>query len=249
MAIVSGFKHDLFVSYFDNEADAQGVHWVSRFQVDLKNALRQRIGNDPEIFLDTRNFEAGDHVDFLVDNVRQSAIFLALLSPSYVAREFTIRELQAYCDRAGEVRAVVTVELLPVDDESNHPLLRGRKRTPFWWKDQMAQDISLRLTSKFNAELYNERLQVLAHQIKKLLVDQRDHDGQRNGVEAPRSKPAATTAPVASSAPVPENKAALLAQTTDDLYDERERVRACLDQYGIKVLVPPVPGTLASAPG
>ena len=238
MAIVSGFKHDLFVSYahFDNEADAQGVHWVSQFQVDLKNALRQRVGNDPEIFVDTRNFEAGDHVDFLVDNVRQSAIFLALLSPSYVAREFTIRELQAYCDRAAEVRAVVTVELLPVDDESNHPLLRGRKRTPFWWKDQMAQDIPLRLTSKFNAELYNERLQVLAHQIKKLLVDQRDHDGQRNGVEAPRSKLAATTAPVASSAPVPGNKAVLLAQTTDDLYDERERVRACLDQYGIKVL-------------
>ena len=42
--------------------------------------------------------------------------------------------------------------------------------------------------------------------------------------------------PAASSVPVPDNKAVLLAQTTDDLYDERERVRACLDQYGIKVL-------------
>ena len=71
MGIVSGFKHDLFISYahFDNEADAQGVHWVSRFQIDLQNALRQRIGSDPEIFFDARNFEAGDHVDYLVDNV------------------------------------------------------------------------------------------------------------------------------------------------------------------------------------
>ena len=104
MAIVSGFKHDLFVSYahFDNEDDAQGVRWVSQFQVDLKNALRQRMGERPEIFFDTRNFEAGDHVDFSVDNARHSAIFLAMLSPSYVAREFTIRELQAFCDRAAE---------------------------------------------------------------------------------------------------------------------------------------------------
>ena len=235
MGIVSGFKHDLFVSYahFDNEADAQGVHWVSQFQVDLKNALRQRVGSDPEIFFDTRNFEAGDHVDFLVDNVHQSAIFLAMLSPSYVAREFTIRELQAYCDRAAEVRAVVTVELLPVDDESNHALLRGRKRTPFWWKDQMAQDIPLRLTPKFNAELYNERLQVLAHQLKKLLLDQRGHGAHRAAAEAPRLQPQQAAATVA---PAPESKTVLLAQTTDDLYDERERVRGYLDQYGIKVL-------------
>jgi len=238
MGIVSGFKHDLFVSYahFDNEADAQGVRWVSQFQVDLKNALRQRIGNDPEIFFDTRNFEAGDHVDFLIDNVRHSAIFLAMLSPSYVAREFTIRELQAYCDRAAEARAVVTVELLPVEDESNHELLRGRKRTPFWWKDQMAQDIPLRLTPKFNAELYNERLQVLAHQLKKLLLDQRDPGAHRAAVEAPRPQPKPAATPALAVAAAPEGKAVLLAQTTDDLYDERERVRACLDQYGIKVL-------------
>jgi TIR domain-containing protein len=239
MGIVSGFRHDLFVSYahFDNEADAQGVRWVSQFQVDLKNALRQRVGNDPEIFFDTRNFEAGDHVDFLIDNVRHSAIFLAMLSPSYVAREFTIRELQAYCDRAADVRALVTVELLPVDDESNHALLRGRKRTPFWWKDQMAQDIPLRLTPKFNAELYNERLQVLAHQIKKLLLDQRDHGAHRATSEVPSAQLRPTAiASAAASAAAAESKAVLLAQTTDDLFDERERVRACLDQYSIKVL-------------
>lgn len=238
MGIVSGFKHDLFVSYahFDNEADAQGVHWVSQFQLDLKNALRQRVGSDPEIFFDTRNFEAGDHVDFLIENVRHSAIFLAMLSPSYVAREFTIRELQAHCDRAAESRALVTVELLPVEDESNHELLRGRKRTPFWWRDQMAQDIPLRLTPKFNAELYNERLQVLAHQLRKLLLDHRDGGAQRTDTSPPlpQPRPAAPAAP-SHTAPT-ESKAVLLAQTTDDLYDERERVRGCLDQYGIKVL-------------
>src|SRR5262249_23212395 len=104
-------------------------------------------------------------------------------------------------------------------------------------KDQMAQDIPLRLTSKFNAELYNERLQVLAHQLKKLLLDQRDHGAHRTVAEPPRPQPqqaVATAAP--APAPTSESKAVLLAQTTDDLYDERERVRGYLDQYGIKVL-------------
>ena len=48
----------------------------------------------------------------------------------------------------------------------------------------------------------------------------------------PKQSATSTVAVAAAS----ERKAVLLAQTTDDLYDERERVRACLDQYGMKVL-------------
>lgn len=231
MSIVPGFAHDLFVSYahFDNDEDAQGVRWVSRFQLDLKHTLRQRLGEDPDIFFDTRSFEVGDHVDFLIENARNSAVFVALLSPSYVAREFTIRELQAFCAHGGDAAAVVTVELLPVEDDRIHPLLQGRKRTPFWWKDVAEQDIPLRLTAKFNPEVYNERLQILTHQIKKLLAERRQN---------PAASPVANTTP--STAPsggiAPARSAVLLAQTTDDLYDERERVRACLEQFGVRVL-------------
>ena len=98
MTYVPGYAHDVFVSYahFDNEADSQEIRWVSRFQADLKNALRQRLGEDPEIFYDTRNFAAHEHVDALLESARRSAIFLAVFSPSYVAREFTIGELKAF---------------------------------------------------------------------------------------------------------------------------------------------------------
>jgi hypothetical protein len=235
MSFVSDFKHDLFLSYahFDNEEDAQGVRWVSRFQLDLKNALRQRLGQDPEVFFDTRSFEASDHVDFLLENARQSAIFVALLSPSYVARDFTIRELEAFCTRASGVSPVVVVELLPAEESEHHPLLEGRKRTPFWRKDPAEQDIPLRVTPRFNPETYNERLQVLAHQVKKLLVDQRQGATPRASVdEAPRARPQAQTTVTAEPAP----RTVLLAQTTDDLYDECERIRACLEQFGTKVL-------------
>jgi hypothetical protein len=231
MTYVPGYDHDVFVSYahFDNEADSQDVRWVSRFQADLKNALRQRLGEDPEIFYDTRNFEAHDHVDGLLASARRSAIFLAVFSPSYVSRDFTIGELKAFCEGAPDANRVVMVELLPVDEDRNHPLLRGRKRTPFWWKDRAEQDIPLRLTPRFNPEMYNERLQILAHQLKKLMAEMRD-----GGPRATATALAAKSPP--SSLTRPNDKTVLLAQTTDDLYDECERVRAHLEQFGVKVL-------------
>jgi hypothetical protein len=231
MGLVSGFKHDLFISYahFDNEEDSQRLRWVSRFQLDLKNALRQRLGEDPDIFFDSRSFEASDHVDFLIENAQHSAVFIALFSPSYVARDFTIRELEAFCTPGPADRPVVVVELLPVDERRHPSLLHGRKRTPFWWRDRSEQDIPLRLTPQFNPELYNERLQVLAHQIKKLLLDERGQaDSAPSEVAAARPR-AAVAAP-------PQARTVLLAQTTDELFDECERVRACLEQFDITVL-------------
>src|SRR6266481_5140349 len=60
MAYIPGYKYDVFISYahFDNEADTQDICWVSRFQTDLKKALRQRLGAEPEIFFDSRNLHA-----------------------------------------------------------------------------------------------------------------------------------------------------------------------------------------------
>ena len=73
-------------------------------------------------------------------------MFVALFSPSYIAREFTIRELQAFCTRGSVASPVVVVELLPVEENKHPSLLQGRKRTPFWWRDRTEHDIPLRLT-------------------------------------------------------------------------------------------------------
>jgi hypothetical protein len=233
MAYVPGYKHDVFVSYahFDNEEDAQGVRWVSRFQADLRSALRQRLGEDTEIFYDTRSFEARDHVNSLFESARNSAVFLAVFSPSYVSRDFTIGELKAFCEDAPGGDRLVTVELLPVEEEACHPLLRGRKRTPFWWKDRSEQDIALRLTQKFNPELYNERVQILAHQVKKLLADLR-----AGGVRSKAGAQTPQTLPLRAEQTPSASRTVLLAQTTDDLYDECERVRAYLERFDVKVL-------------
>src|SRR5690242_14138767 len=122
MTYVPGFKHDIFVSYasVDNEADAQKVRWVSHFRDDLEIALRQRLGQDIKIFFDAADLHAYHQLEQLIDDAGNSAIFLALLSPSYVERKWPLAELKAFAAAgartAGEANRIVTVEIFPVEE-------------------------------------------------------------------------------------------------------------------------------------
>src|SRR5438093_12593946 len=123
MVYIPGCLHDVFISYahFDNEADTQDIRWVSRFQTDLKKALRQRLGMDPDIFFDTRDLQAHHQIDGLVAEVAGSAVFVPILSPSYIKREWTIREIEVFEKLQFDRNRIVTVELLPVKDCENPP--------------------------------------------------------------------------------------------------------------------------------
>ena len=147
MAFVPGFEHDVFVSYahFDNEPDSQEIRWVSRFQADLKTALRQRLGTDPDIFFDNRSL-TNQYLDELLNNARKSAAFLAIMSPSYMKREWTIKELEAFDAASSDQNRLVPVELLPVPEDECHPRFREVKCAPFYWKDELEEDIALKLT-------------------------------------------------------------------------------------------------------
>jgi hypothetical protein len=231
MAFVPGVDHDVFISYahFDNEPDSQEVRWVSRFQADLKTALRQRLGTEPSIFFDTRNLQAHHDLQMLTENVCKSAAFLAILSPSYVNREWTIKELEAFDQIATDKNRIVTVELLPVKDKELHPRFLRLKRSQFWWKDEREEDIPFKLTVKSNPEKYDRRLQTLAHQMEELLRDLHDVQGKRQPTPGKSQASAETKGPLSGTT-------VLLAQVTNDLYDERDQVHAYLTQFGAKVL-------------
>ena len=249
MVYIPGCKHDVFISYahFDNEADTQEIRWVSRFQTDLKKALRQRLGVDPEIFFDSRSLQAHHELDELLTDVRASAVFLPILSPSYVKRDWTIKELEAFDGTPINRNRSVTVELLPVKENDIPPRFLRLKRTLFWWSDENEEDVPLKLTPKSNPDKYDRRLQTLAHQMEELLRELYDErtgkpkattpagwSSESKPAEAPRTeaKPQATPADLSPLA----GKVVLLAQVTNDLYDERDQVLAYLKQYGVKVL-------------
>lgn len=238
MAVVPGFKHDVFVSYahFDNEPDTQDIRWVSRFQADLKTALRQRLGVEPLIFFDSRNLQAHDELTILTENAQKSAIFLAIFSPSYVKRQWTIKELEAFDQVASDRNRIITVELLPIKEADYPPRFRQLKHAPFWWKDEREEDIAFKVTPKSNGDKYDRRLQTLAHQMEELMGElQAGTTRNQSSPQGADPGPAPTPQPP-DALPGLSGKTVLLAQVTNDLYDERDQILAYLKQYGVKVL-------------
>jgi hypothetical protein len=190
------------------------IRWVSRFQADLKAPAPGRHLN----VFDNRSLQ-NQFLQELADNARGSAAFVAIMSPSYMKREWTIKELEAFDASSSDQNRLVPVELLPVLETECHPRLLQVKRAPFYWKDPLEEDIALKLTPKFNPDKYEQRLQGLAHRIEALLRSIRDRS----------PKPAEAKGPLTG-------ETILLAQVTNDLYDERDQIVAYLNQFGARIL-------------
>ena len=174
MAFVPGFANDVFISYAhaDNEVDMFGDAWVDILAKYLGLALKQRLGRADEIriFFDSSRLRANHHLDEILDNVRQSAVFLAIGSPSYINREWTRAELKTFIETSQEQRRLFAVERLPLDPGERYPdPLNDYYRINFWQRDP-ADDIPLTLTQRMNSDLYYVLLQKLAEQIRSQLV-------------------------------------------------------------------------------
>jgi TIR domain len=249
----------------DNEPDAQSVRWVSRFRNDLETALRRRLGKDVSIYFDQADLHAYDEVATCVESARTSAIFLAVCSPTYIEHQWPLRELRAFHEAAkerGGQNRLVTIEVLSLDDIDLPPEIENLKRTRFYTRDSET-GTDLPLTSASQPAAYSERLQLLAHQLVLLL---RELQGRLAMQPAAASRPAPLPAPAAvilesGPAPLPNpaattpamaNKLAaqgatsaemkpppatiVLAQSTDDVYDERQKVATYLEDYGVQVI-------------
>jgi hypothetical protein len=255
MAYVPGFKHDIFVSYasVDNEPDAQDVPWVSRFRKDIETALRQRLGQEIKIFFDTADLHANHRLEQLTQDATNSAIFLALLSPSYVARQWPLDELKAFgaappsARTPGEPNRIVTVEILPVEEGELPPEIQNLKRTRFYYEDPDSR-IPFKVTpaSTKTSTVYNERVHQLAHQVVLLLRELRERSaakepatepaGSARGIQEPTSALGKDSIAAATTRSAGKGRTAFLAKATDDLYDERQQVLSYLEDLGITVV-------------
>ncbi|MGB8277930.1 MAG: toll/interleukin-1 receptor domain-containing protein [Methylovirgula sp.] len=241
MTFVPGFSRDIFISYthLDNEADEQNVRWVSEFRNHFESHLRKRLGSDDvSVFFDSSNLEAHQELASLVENVRGSAIFLAVLSRAYIAREWTIKELTAFNEAVQQgnaalagINRIVAIEILPFEENEQIAALlagprgMGIKRTRFYYKDPETKiDYTLKPT---NSDSYGKSIAELAESCVSLL---RDLKARTETGTTVRPEPAK-----ASALPL-RSKTVLLAQSTDDLYDEAQQVRTYLEQFGAEVL-------------
>ena len=97
MSYVPGFRYDLFISYA--QADNSDA-WVEKFQTQLIGELVRLLGrplSEKTVFLDKLRLQvAQSYPDELDKAARESALLVALLSPSYVTSDWCNRERQVF---------------------------------------------------------------------------------------------------------------------------------------------------------
>jgi hypothetical protein len=255
MAFVPHCKCDVFVSFahLDDVAIGGAPPWVSQFAGDLKKMLRMRLGVREEeglriYFTGHSSLEAGVNLESaLMENASSSAVFVAVTSPAYVADgSWTMRELMAFEQAMANGSRIFAIEHSPLDSVDEYPpMLREQKRMAFWQKHPQRE---IPVTMASGSDTYMQTLIDLAEQIRKHLKKMREGAGVAGATVAPSpsvpmSRPATPPAvqavhQAAASAPATgaEGQKVYLAQSTDDLDEEREQVRRYVEQFGIEVL-------------
>lgn len=97
------YKIDLFISYahIDNQpvaADKSG--WVTRFHASLDTLLSMRLGKTVRIWRDDK-LQGNDKFDAeIVQQFRQTAVLVSVLTPRYLNSEWCTREINEFCQHA-----------------------------------------------------------------------------------------------------------------------------------------------------
>jgi hypothetical protein len=87
MAFVPGYDYDVFVSY----AYGDNREWISRFARRLESALKQKLGDPAKVWIDKDDLRTTrDFRKEIPDSVKSSAVFLFLLSPTYIRSQYCV---------------------------------------------------------------------------------------------------------------------------------------------------------------
>ena len=234
MAYTTGFEYDVFISYAavdDREPVGEnGQGWVTTFVRNLEMVLASRLAGREKlrIYFDRRNLGGNHELTELPEAVGKSALFLAITSPAYSDREWTRRELDTFLKGSPDSLRLFVAEYLPLDAGETHPdPLNDRKRLKFWDVDEMSSFAAIPLTPK--DQPFRNRIHDLADQIKKQLV-------AINTAEIARPAIIRAADVIADDGARRSKGIVFMAQTTDDLEEERDQLRRYLEQFGYLVL-------------
>jgi hypothetical protein len=99
--MVRGFEQDVFVSYAheNNQPRIEGQRgWVDQFVIDLELALREQIGRPAglSIWMDRKLHGNQNFENAIDDTFQRGAVFLSIVSPSYVQSPFCRCEWEGF---------------------------------------------------------------------------------------------------------------------------------------------------------
>ncbi|SDR50876.1 TIR domain-containing protein [Rhizobiales bacterium GAS113] len=228
-AYVEGFEADVFISYarLDDKpvlGDAEG--WVSQFHAELVNQLPVYLGAEAEIWRDRE--EIRNNEDFskkISHQLESTATFVAILSESFIHREWCLRELEEFTNHAqqrygvyvdGDKKRIFSIERMPMSRDALPSQLEGTTTYRFFEGDRILRPtINASHRAKYLASV--EDLLIDISRVLKLLAK-----AARAGDIAP--------------APEEPKMTVYLAQTTSELDDHAAEMRRDLTERGYRVL-------------
>lgn len=227
MSYTNFYTNDVFISYA--HADDAGIlgsdkGWVLNFVDDLEKSLAMKLGKKenetPFIWKDEELERNKLLTDALVNELKKTAVFLIIMSPSYLKSDWCGKELKQFLEIAQDKNASGRIFIVEIDElnrneyptEIDKNLLTYR----FWTKEKGSKAKTLGIPKRDNEEYYTR------------LIDIRNDLAK----ELSRIKDSANTLQAQ-----PTYKSTIfLAQVTDDLDEKREEIKRYLKDSGYKIL-------------
>jgi hypothetical protein len=258
------FEGDAFISYahLDNVELVEGKKgWVANLHRALEVRVGQLLGKSPHIWRDPKLGGNDLFAETLIEQLKQVALLVTVVSPRYLKSEWTMRELSEFWHAAegqGGIHVsnkarVFKVLKTPVPIDKTPPELRSLLGYEFFKIDPETGKVR-ELDEIFGPEAHRDfwlKLDDLAHDIVALLEAMEGAEtiaGATLPLAPVSSEPVAVIRAAVEATPAApqgrQKEAVYLAETTSDLREQRESLRRDLAQQGYTVLpdhtIPPV---------
>jgi hypothetical protein len=217
-----GFANDVFISYtHEDNGEEAGIHWVARFEAELKARLAQVSGQSIETWRDDRLSGADRFGPAIEEQLLKSAVLVPIVSPSYFTSVWCNTEREKFIERAkasrgldvGNQSRVVKAAKTRVSLDRYPEELRELLEFRFYVEEPngMAREFHLSSDEQVKKRFYTV-VDDAAQAVEKIL----------RGLET-------------GSVP-PSRGSVYIGESSSDIDDERDQLRRSLAQRGYTVL-------------
>jgi hypothetical protein len=184
MAYTPDFKYDLFISY-----PIEAERWAKQFHEDLKDEMWLAAARGLEIYFAPKSWELGKDSDEMLDAARNSAIFVAVLTPYSVGEDssrFLRREMEAFRE-SSPLKPFCPIPLAPIDGAQLSRAMPPGNPDAFWHANlqfyYLEDRVPYRLEEK--DERYKKAIQRAAYQLRKRLDEIKSGAGEGLSTKGP----------------------------------------------------------------
>ena len=245
---VPNYKNDIFVSYAqvdDEPLAGADKGWVTTLISGLKILLGKKLGSSNRFSL-WMNHELSGHTSMtphIYEQLEKSALFLAILSPAYLASPWCRLELNTFVAKEGKDSGCLFV--VEHDVVERPPELDDLLGYKFWVRNEREQTRILAIPKPNPEEFeYYQILDDLARHLAEKLkqLEQAAPPVAAAELVAEMTSlpemipPPPVATPLITVTSLPPSTTLFLAKVSDDLETQRQEVKGYLEQQGIKIL-------------